>query len=53
MVVELVVLLQGFAKHYRGGGGVGGGRGCARGRGYGCPPTPSLYIGGRVEEEVP
>ena len=28
--MELVVLRQGFAKHYGGGGGVGGGRGCAR-----------------------
>ena len=32
VVMELVVLRQGFAKHYRGGGGVGGGRGCAKGR---------------------
>ena len=33
VVVELLVLQQGFAKHYRGGGGVGGGREvCARGR---------------------
>ena len=29
--MELVVLRQSFAKHY-GGGGVGGGEGCARGR---------------------
>ena len=28
VVVELVVLRQGFTKHYRGGGGVGRGRGC-------------------------
>ena len=27
-----MVLLQGFAKHYRGGGGVGGGKGCTRER---------------------
>ena len=27
-----MVLQQGFAKHYRAGGGVEGGRGCARGR---------------------
>ena len=33
VVMELVVLRQGFAKHYGGGEGVGGGRGCARGRG--------------------
>ena len=30
VMVELVVLQQVFAKHYGGGGGVGGGRGCAR-----------------------
>ena len=30
VVMELVVLRQSFAKHYGGGGSVGGGRGCAR-----------------------
>jgi len=30
VVVELVGFLQGFAKHYGGGGRVGGGRGCGR-----------------------
>ena len=32
VVVELAVLQQGFAKHYYGGGGVGEGEGCVRGR---------------------
>ena len=32
VAMELVVLRQSFAKHYGGGGGVGGGEGCARGR---------------------
>ena len=32
MVEELAVLRQGFAKHYYGGGGVGEGEGCAKGR---------------------
>ena len=30
VAMELVVLRQRFAKHYGGGGGVGGGEGCAR-----------------------
>ena len=30
VAMELVVLRQSFAKHYGGGGGVGGGEGCAR-----------------------
>ena len=30
VAMGLVVLRQGFAKHYGGGGGVGGGEGCAR-----------------------
>ena len=33
VVMELVVLWQGFAKHYGGGGGVGGGRGLRQGKG--------------------
>ena len=37
---ELVVLRQGFAKHYGRGGGVGEGEGCARGR----VRRPSLSI---------
>ena len=40
VVVELVVLRQGFAKHYGGGGGVGGGEGCARGRGAAALSLP-------------
>ena len=52
VVMELVVLQQGFAKHYGGGGGVGGGRGCAMGRVR--LPSPSLTIyRGREEEEAP
>ena len=43
MVVELAVLRQGFAKHY-GGGGVGEGEGCARGR-VKLPCASPLYIG--------
>ena len=53
VAMELVVLRQGFAKHYGGGRGVRGGEGCARGKGHGCPPTPTLYIGGRGEGEAP
>ena len=33
VVMELVVLRQGFAKHYGGGRGVGGGRGLRQGKG--------------------
>ena len=33
VVMELVVLRQGFAKHYGGGEGVGGGRGLRQGKG--------------------
>ena len=47
VVMELVVLQQGFTKHYYYGGGVGEGEGCARGMGYGCHLSPSLYIGAR------
>ncbi len=52
VAMELVVLRQSFAKHYGGGGGVGGGEGCTRGRGHGCPPTPPLYIGARERGEA-
>ena len=52
VVVELLVFLQGFAKHYEGGGRVGGGR-AAPGKRCGCPPTPPLYIGARGEGEAP
>ena len=45
MVVELAVLRQGFAKHY-GGGGVGEGEGCARGRGAAPMRLPNIYRGG-------
>ena len=44
MVVELAVLRQSFAKHYYGGGGVGEGEGCARGR-VKLPCASLLYIG--------
>ena len=40
--MELVVLRQGFAKHYGGGGGVGGGRGLRQGKGE---APVRLYIG--------
>ena len=33
VVMELVVLRQGFAKHYGGGGGVGEGTGLRKGKG--------------------
>ena len=46
MVVELVVLLQGFAKHYGRGGGVGEGEGCARGKGEAPMRLPTIYRGG-------
>ena len=46
MVVELVVLRQGFAKHNYGGGGVGEGEGCARGRGAAPMRLPTIYRGG-------
>ena len=45
VAMELVVLRHGFAKHYRGGGGVGGGRGYARGRVW-LPSHPlTIYRG--------
>ena len=44
VVMELVVLRQGFAKHYGGGGGVGGGRGCARGRVVSLMHLPTIYM---------
>ena len=45
VVVELAVLLQGFAKHYCGGGGVGGGRGLRQGKGAAALSLPH-YIEG-------
>ena len=49
--MELVVLRQGFAKHY-GGGGVGGGEGCARQR-VRLPSHPLTIDRGRGVEEAP
>ena len=46
MVVELAVLRQGFAKHYYGGGDVGEGEGCARGKGEAPMHLPTIYRGG-------
>ena len=43
VVMELVVLRQGFAKHYGVGGIGGGGRGCAKSKGAADLPTP-LYL---------
>ena len=40
VVMELVVLRQGFAKHYGGGGGVGGGRGLRQGKGAAALSLP-------------
>ena len=51
VVMELVVLRQGFAKHY-GVGGVGGGRGCARGR-VRMPSLSLTIYRGRGLEEAP
>ena len=50
VAVELVVLRQGFAKHYRRGGGVGEGEGCARGRVW-LPSHPLTIYRGRGEGE--
>ena len=52
MAVELVVFLQGFAKHYGGGGRVGGGRGCAR-EGVRLPSISLTIYRRRGEEEAP
>ena len=46
VAMELVVLRQGFVKHYGGGGGVGGGRGCTWGRGAAALSLPH-YIRGK------
>ena len=46
VVMELVVLRQGFAKHYGGGGGVGGGRGLRQGKGEAPMCLPTIYRGG-------
>ena len=47
--MELVVLRQGFAKRY-GGGSVGEGRGCARGRVRLPSLSLTIYRGKGVEE---
>ena len=53
VVMELVVLRQGFAKHYDRGRGVGEGEGSARGRVW-LPSHPlTIYIGGRGEGPGP
>ena len=52
VVVELVVLQHGFAKHYGRGADVSGGRGYARGKVW-LPSHPSIYIGGRGEGAGP
>ena len=45
VAMELVVLRQSFTKHYGGGGGVGGGEGCAKGRVW-LPSHPlTIYRG--------
>ena len=45
VAMELVVLQQGFAKHY-GGGGVGGGRGLRQGKGVRLPSLSlTIYRG--------
>ena len=46
VAMELVVLRQSFAKHYGGGGGVGGGEGCAR-QGVRLPSHPSTIYRGK------
>ena len=45
VVMELVVLRQGFAKYYGGGGGVGGGRGLRQGRVASALPPSTIYMG--------
>ena len=52
VAMELVVLRQSFAKHYGGGGGVGGGEGCAR-LGVRLPSHPSTIYMGKGEGEAP
>ena len=52
MAMELVVLRQGFAKNYGGGGGVGGGEGCAR-AGVRLPSLSLTIYSGKREEEAP
>ena len=51
VAMELVVLRQSFAKHY-GGGGVGGGEGCAKGRVW-LPSHPLTIYMGRGEGASP
>ena len=43
VVMELVVLRQGFAKRYGGGGGVGEGEGLRQGKGAAALPPLSIY----------
>ena len=46
VAMELVVLRQGFTKHYEGGGGVGGGRGLRQGKGVWLPSLSlTIYWG--------
>ena len=52
VVVELVVLQQGFAKLYGGEGRVGGGRGCAR-EGVRLPSLSLTIYRGKGVEEAP
>ena len=52
VVMELVVLRQSFAKHYGGGGGVGGGEGCAR-EGVRLPSLSLTIYRGKGVEEAP
>ena len=52
VAMELVVLLQGFAKHYGGGGGIGGGEGCSW-EGVRLPSLSlTIYRGKGVEEAL-
>ena len=49
--MELVVLRQGFAKRYGGGGGVGEGEGLRQGKGVRLPSLSlTIYRGMGVEE---
>ena len=52
VAMELVVLRQSFAKHYEGGGAVGGGRGCAR-EGVRLPSIYLTIYRGKGVEEAP
>ena len=52
VAMELVVLQQGFAKHYGGGGGVGGGR-AAPGKGVRLPSLSLAIYRGKGVVEAP